>query len=364
MGLTMKKILEKYSNCDVFSLTGRAFGYNVSEEEFLKALNKMESSSKEEKRKQYEDNKGKLVNYPDFDELYEEIKKECYKFDNEENKARYLRKHFDKKIIADFKKMGMSSDKIEEIKDEFFRCSFIADEVGVTTKYGSVCREFFWRVYHDIASIIDCSKKQNKYCINNGKDLLEIIPKELKEHFLYYEVSFFNPVTISDSLMVNYYFKLNDEAKKYLLQFRNDFCLNELEDLVFYKAGEVKFYSCTHEGFNSLEFDYKNMSYEAVNDFINDEFFKEDNDEIIKIVDFLIDMEVGTIFSFKELNIDGKFLMEKICSVCDKLNLKLILSNTNDSNEWSIVNEDGQFEKPQDLPAVLCQVEDLIEKIR
>lgn len=364
MGLIMEKILDKYSNCDVFSLTGRAYGCNVSEEEFLKALNKMESSSKEEKRKQYEDNKGKLVNYPDFDELYEEIKKECYKFDSEENKARYLREHFDKKIIADFKKMGMSSGKIKEIKDDFFRCSFIADEVGVTTKYGSECIGFFWRFYHDIATIIDCSKKQNKYCINDVKDLLSQIPKQLKEHFMYYEVSFFNEVTISDDLMVNYYFKLNDETKKYLLQFKNDFCLNELEDLVFYKDGEVKFYSCTHEGFNSIEFDYKNMSSQEIICFINDEFFEEDNDEIIKIVNSLISMKKGTIFSFKELNINDKILMEKICGVCDKLNLRLILSNTNDSNEWSIVNENGQFDYPQDLPAVLCQVEDLIEKIR
>ena len=31
--------------------------------------------------------------------------------------------------------------------------------------------------------------------------------------------------------MINYYFKLNDDTKKYLLQFRNDFYLSELEDL-------------------------------------------------------------------------------------------------------------------------------------
>jgi len=52
--------------------------------------------------------------------------------------------------------------------------------------------------------------------------------------------------------MINYYFKLNDETKKYLLKFDNDFCLEPLEDLAIYKDNELKFYSCTHERFNSL----------------------------------------------------------------------------------------------------------------
>lgn len=78
--------------------------------------------------------------------------------------------------------------------------------------------------------------------------------------------------------MINYYFNLNSETKKYLLKFQDDFCLEPLEDLTLYKEDEIKFYSCTHEGFNtisveqykSIENDYKNMTNDEILDFIND----------------------------------------------------------------------------------------------
>ena len=38
MKLTMKQILEKYSDCDTFCLTGMVDGYKVSEKEFSDAL--------------------------------------------------------------------------------------------------------------------------------------------------------------------------------------------------------------------------------------------------------------------------------------------------------------------------------------
>ena len=41
--------------------------------------------------------------------------------------------------------------------------------------------------------------------------------------------------------------------KKYLLKFRTDFDLQELQDLTLYKNNEVQFYSCTHEKLNLLE---------------------------------------------------------------------------------------------------------------
>ena len=53
--------------------------------------------------------------------------------------------------------------------------------------------------------------------------------------------------------MINYYFKFNDESKKYLLKYESDFDLDNLEDLTFYKDNEVVFYSCTHENYNSIE---------------------------------------------------------------------------------------------------------------
>ena len=47
--------------------------YTITEEEFYKALDRIEEHNKETKRKFYEDNKDKFVNYPEFDVLYDEI---------------------------------------------------------------------------------------------------------------------------------------------------------------------------------------------------------------------------------------------------------------------------------------------------
>lgn len=394
MGLTMKKILNMFDDCNKFSLTGNVSRYNITisqeefekemeninpnerqkylekylekytitEEEFLNALQKIEESNKEEKRKIYEENKEKFVNYPEFDELYDEIKKECYEFDSEENRQMYINKHFGAEKIEQYKKIGKTDEDIDKIKNKFFHCSFISDNVGKTTKYGSEYRNFFWNLYHDIAMMVDRQKDKDTYCISDGRSPLEQIPTELKEHFLYYEVSFNNAVTVSGGLMINYYFELNEQTKKYLLQFRNDFALTGLEDLTLYKDDEEKFSSCTHEGFNSIESDYKNMSNDDIFDYINDESFGEVNDKIIEIVNKLIAMEEGTVFSFEELGISTKILMNRICDLCSKLNLVLVATQNKEHN-FRIITPNG-FEKVAELPAGLCDVGDLIEKVR
>ena len=391
----MSKIINRFDDCNKFSLTGKVSRYNVTisqeeyekktknmnpreinkymeqfiekytitEEEFYKALDRIEEHNKETKRKIYEDNKDRLVNYPEFDELYDEIKQECIDFDCEENREFYINKHYSDDKIKQYKDMGITEEEINEMKNDFFHYSFIADNVGKSTKYGKENRGFFWNLYHDIAMMIDRRNDKNKYCISNGKSPLEQIPVELKEHFLYYEISYFNSVTISSGLMINYYFKLNEDTKKYLLQFRNDFCMRDLEDLTLYKDDEMKFYSCTHEGYNSIEIDYKDMSDDEIIDFINDEYYEEDNDEIIEIVNKLINMEVGNKFSFKEIGITSKMLMDKICYVSGCLNLILVSLKDKEHN-YSKINANGDFEKVDEIPAFLCNVDDVIVKQR
>ena len=105
------------------------------------------------------------------------------------------------------------------------------------------------------------------------------------------------------------------------------------------------------------------MSNDEILDFINDEYFEENNDKIIEIVNKLITMEKGTKFSFEEIGISSKILMNKICSVCSKLDL-ILLSSENKEHNWSTVNGNGEFEKVNEIPAELCNVGDLIEKHR
>ena len=130
--------------------------------------------------------------------------------------------------------------------------------------------------------------------------------------------------------------------------------LKYLDDLTIYKDNKVEFYSCTHESFNSIKLDYKSMSDVEILEFINDEYCEENiidvdmikelnsddeslfiecfgvsskeemldfaNDErsgknkenTIEIINKLISMEEGTKFSFKELGISSKMLMNKI----------------------------------------------------
>ena len=85
--------------------------------------------------------------------------------------------------------------------------------------------------------------------------------------------------------------------------------------------------------------------------------------KVIEIINKLIIMDVSTRFSFKELGISSKMLMNKICSICDELNLKLI-SSENKEHDWATINENGNFEKVYPLPASLCNIDDLIEKIK
>jgi len=330
MYLSMDKILNKFSDCNVFSLTGGVSRFNlneqqkkelknifpvrlkkeylkqyiekftITEEEFSKALEKIEDYIKEKIRKIYEDNKEKFANYPEFDKLYDEIKKECKNFDCEENRQFYINKHYGDDKIERYKKIGLSEAEINEMKNNFFQCSFITSNVGKSTKYGYEHRNFFWLFYHDVAMMIDRENDKKNYCIGSGKSPIEQIPDELKEHFLYYEISYYNSVTISGGLMINYYFKLNEETKKYLLKFKNIYELRGLDDLTLYKDNEIKFYSCTHEKFNSMCDDYRDMTNNEIIDFINNEYDGDNNDKIA-IINKLINMEVGTNFSFKEI---------------------------------------------------------------
>lgn len=121
----------------------------------------------------------------------------------------------------------------------------------------SVTYKYMYRITKE--EISNGSEQIPEKVVSNA---LEKIPEELKESYLNYEISKTNVFAsgIPDGELflfpVTYYFELNDESKKYLLKFKNEFCLSDevgLEDLTLYKNNEVKFYSVTHEGINSLE---------------------------------------------------------------------------------------------------------------
>lgn len=375
MGLTMEKILDKFADCNMFSLTGKTEKcnipiskekyekitkdfdinqknkfinqilekytekYTVTEIEYLKAIKNIKEKNKIELNRVYNKYKDKIKKYPDFNKLYLEIENECYFL----NKRYYLAKYLKNNRL---KTISMTDEEIDEISKYACSFNFIVDNIGKITKYGSEYKNFFYNFYAKISENINYENSKEKFCYYNGKNPIEQLPDVLKKHLKYYEISFYNSVTTSlDRLMINYYFPLNEETKKFLLSFRNDFDIPDLEDLTIYKDNKIKFYSCTHEEFNSIKFDYKEMDNNDILSFINDEYPTEKNDTIIDIVNKLIKLNENTKFSFKDFGVDDTTLMYKVCKICDKVNIQLILANG------------------KELPAIFCDVDELLEKI-
>ena len=59
------------------------------------------------------------------------------------------------------------------------------------------------------------------------------------------------------------------------------------------------------------------------------------------------------------VNDDG--LMNKVCLICDKINLVLISENNN-SYGWSMIDKNCNLKKANQIPAILCNINDIIEK--
>ena len=398
MGLTMKRILEKYKEADMFSLTGEISvykcpltgeeynkaiegmnyiereefrnkfikKYTITEAQYDEALKSIEDHLKDKYKKIYESRREEYKNYPDFDILFNEIEEECRKFDCDENRMYYIKKHFNEEMIAKYKENGIFDNDIENMKNNFFKVSFIADRVREITKYGEKNDGFFSNLYRSISMIIEIENNKEKYC-NKGLNPINQVPDELKKNLLYYKVSFYNEVSIGIYPMFNYYFKFNEETKKYLLKFKNDFKLNELEDLSLYKDNTVLFSSCTHEFFNSAVLDYKEMSIEEIIDYIDDEYPNQNNERIKEVIKVLIDMKPQNQFTFKELGIDDKPLMYQVCIISGLLKLKIVLVKLIDNDKMLDTSKEYDVETYKDYEdAMYCNidVEDKMIKLR
>lgn len=254
MKLSMKEILDKYNDANKFSLTGSCSGYKITEEEFMNAIKDMEEHNKERHKKIYQIRREKF-NDPEYDvdKVYEEIKEECIKYRQEHKKSYVpLRELYSPEELKQYIQITEQYTQVEDTDALLDRLIEVGDSitscVGKTTKYDNN----FSHIYHDVDMTLKCLEDKEKYLSNGVLDPLDAVPEELKEYLLYYEVSFHNEVSTRSILMINYYFVLNDATKKYLLKFKDDFNMDELEDLTLYKDDQVLFYSCTHEKFNSL----------------------------------------------------------------------------------------------------------------
>lgn len=206
----MKKLLEKYNFCNRFSLSGHREFYKLSDAEAGEIIKITKKRNREECKNIWGNinNKGKL---PSFEQVIQDIETEILNFNGD----------------------------------------YIVDVVGEKTKYG---REF-WHIYSLLSNEVEQLElvKTLQSSSESGPDLIDIDRKYdfLKSYIKHKEISFHTHCSISSILFETYYFELNEETKKWLLNYDDVFSFDGeiLEDLAFYKDEKLKFSSCTHEGY-------------------------------------------------------------------------------------------------------------------
>ena len=72
-------------------------------------------------------------------------------------------------------------------------------------------------------------------------------------------------------------------------------------------------------------------------------------------------MNENTRFKFKKFGIEEDSLMYEVCEICSMIGLKLISKDV-EKYGYGIMNEKGEFEKPKEIPASWCSLDNFIEK--
>lgn len=225
---TMRELLEKYKDCNVFSLTCYT-REKISRAKADEIIARERISAEREAAKLYEseDTSG----LPPLETLIKEVREECAEF-TAQNRRKFPEKRYGKYIAS-------------------FISDYVADEK--TKYYGP---DFLWhfysefgREYDNIAYINDrvsCGE-------NDADEFAESGCEFLRDKILRVDTAFENHCTKTSELLKTYYFPLDDETREWLSAKENDydFDIESLCDLAFYCGGKLRFSSCTHEQFHN-----------------------------------------------------------------------------------------------------------------
>lgn len=231
----MKALLNKYKHATTFSLTGpfqkgyhkeHPYGiYTLDAPTANNALKDVYSRIITQLRSRYSNwpvNEIKL--HPSFDDLIEGIQEEVINHSNR-----------------------LLNHKLKTNESPFMCDVFIQGNANHKEPLD------LWHFYHDISLFEDTYKptinalKQNK--IKRDIDDIFEIPyyAPLQPCLINTKISFFWHCTQSSQLAITYFFQLNPLSIRWLEQRENEFDMQELEDLAFYKDDKLLFSSCTHE---------------------------------------------------------------------------------------------------------------------
>ncbi len=228
----MEQLLEKYADCDEFSLT---CDYNVADEKSPHGKYRLDRKTG--------DNAYRLIEFEQHD-----MCKALYAYAPEE----------EKKSLPPFDKLY--ADITAEVKELYSlvkeRPLFTGDMYSEGKMKYKGESALLHHMYHSAGFLQDCKgdlAAQYKNTLTRPADA-EFDKEEfapLKPYIGRVLVTYCWHCTVSDKLAKVFYIKLNDQTKQWLMQFKNDYALEGLEDLAFYKNGECRFSSCTHERFHT-----------------------------------------------------------------------------------------------------------------
>ena len=130
---------------------------------------------------------------------------------------------------------------------------FLCDLVHRNKTHFSEPQEFCWHLYHSVSLIFEQAYEIGRYVGGVDADNFPCDPKyaPLKPYLLSVTPTCSWHCTQTSQPHYVYRFRLTDETAAWLLQYRSDYDLEELQDLAFYRGEKLLFSSCTHEGFHN-----------------------------------------------------------------------------------------------------------------
>lgn len=206
----MKEILEKFSECNLFSLSHHYENYNIQKKEVTKITEDLKRFNREECYRQLSYNKD--IKPSSYDKLINDVEKELSK--SKKRTTQEERKYFDNGLWHIYHSFYMQKEQIQILEQ------------------------------------LQNSKVEYKSIVEYDEKYKELIPFVKKK-----ELAFYTHCTVGP-LFETFYFELNDITKEWLLKYKSVFDFNadeptDLQDLALYKDEELKFSSCTHERYRS-----------------------------------------------------------------------------------------------------------------
>lgn len=220
--IDMAGLLDKYGDiANAFSLTC-PYGntYYISEELAEIAQKEITLWCRQAAKRQVKNSDG----LPPFEKLYAEIEKEYETYYKE--REEFAKEHDGHVFFCDAFAEGKTEHKEPQE---------------------------LWHVYHNAEFAGMCVRRLEEMKNSvKSRDLCEEIKGEevLIQNLEDIKVSFTWHCTTSGELSKTFFFTLNEETKKWLLQHKNDYDFKILQDLTFYNGSDILFSSCTHGGYH------------------------------------------------------------------------------------------------------------------